>query len=68
MSFILEEDMINSRGKGKKGEREWVRLYREEEFIDVRRGQECSGIEGETRTYIRWRREIVGMVAKRWGL
>ena len=37
---------INSREKGKKGEREIARLIRERGY-DVRRGQQFSGLEGE---------------------
>lgn len=39
--------MVNSREKGKKGEREWARLCRAEGFVNARRGQQYSGIEGE---------------------
>mgnify|MGYP001343387341 CR=1 FL=1 len=38
---------INSREKGKKGEREFARLCREHGFANARRGQQFSGIEGK---------------------
>ena len=38
---------INSNQKGKKGEREWAKLCREQGFTDARRGQQFSGIEGK---------------------
>lgn len=37
---------INSREKGKRGEREWASVCREEGFSGVRRGQQYSGIGG----------------------
>ena len=36
---------VNSREKGKRGEREWASICREEGY-NVRRGQQYSGIEG----------------------
>ena len=38
---------VNSREKGKKGEREFAKLCREHGFANVRRGQQYSGIEGK---------------------
>lgn len=38
---------INSKEKGKKGEREFARLCREHGFANARRGQQYSGIEGK---------------------
>ena len=38
--------MVNSRNKGKRGEREFAALCREHGYI-CRRGQQYSGIEGE---------------------
>lgn len=38
---------INSREKGKKGEREFARLCREHGFANARRGQQYSGVEGK---------------------
>ena len=38
---------INSREKGKAGEREFARLCREHGFANARRGQQYSGIEGK---------------------
>lgn len=46
---------INSRDKGKRGEREFAALCRRYGHSDVRRGQQYSGIEGE---------DVVGL----WGL
>lgn len=38
---------INSRDKGKRGEREWARFCRDQGYDGCRRGQQYSGIEGE---------------------
>lgn len=38
---------INSKEKGKAGEREFARLCREHGFANARRGQQYSGIEGD---------------------
>ena len=38
---------INSREKGKKGEREFARLCREHGFANARRSQQYSGINGD---------------------
>jgi len=39
--------MVNSREKGKKGEREWAKFCREQGFQSCRRGQQYNGLEGE---------------------
>jgi len=39
--------VVNSREKGKHGEREWASVCREYGFTEARRGQQFSGIEGE---------------------
>ena len=39
--------MINSLKKGKRGEREFVQFCKKHGFLEVRRGQQYSGIEGE---------------------
>lgn len=38
---------INSREKGKRGEREWAKICREQGFTNARRGQQYSGIDGQ---------------------
>lgn len=38
---------INSKEKGKKGEREFAKLCRDHGFANARRGQQFSGIEGK---------------------
>ena len=38
---------INSREKGKRGEREWAAFCRDQGYPNIRRGQQYSGIEGE---------------------
>lgn len=38
---------INSREKGKRGEREWAKICREQGFTAARRGQQYSGVEGK---------------------
>jgi len=39
--------MINSLRKGKRGEREFVQFCKKHGFLEARRGQQYSGIEGE---------------------
>ena len=39
--------MINSLKKGKRGEREFVQFCKKHGFLEARRGQQYSGIEGE---------------------
>jgi hypothetical protein len=39
--------VVNSREKGKRGERAFAKLCREYGYKDVRRGQQYSGVEGE---------------------
>ena len=38
---------INSREKGKRGERQWAAFCRDQGYSDARRGQQYNGIEGE---------------------
>ena len=38
---------VNSREKGKRGEREFAKLCREQGYTGARRGQQYSGIEGQ---------------------
>ena len=39
--------MINSKNKGKRGEREFVQFCKKHGFTEARRGQQYSGVEGE---------------------
>lgn len=39
--------MINSKNKGARGEREFVQFCKKHGFLEARRGQQYSGIEGE---------------------
>lgn len=38
---------INSRDKGKRGERQWAAFCRDQGYSNARRGQQYNGIEGE---------------------
>lgn len=39
--------MVNSRDKGKRGEREWAKICRGMGYTEARRGQQYNGIDGE---------------------
>ena len=39
--------MVNSKDKGKRGEREWAEKCREHGFTEAKRGQQYHGLEGE---------------------
>jgi Holliday junction resolvase len=55
--------MVNSKEKGKKDEREWTELCREEGFTNARREQQYSGIEEEDKDILQMAKREVEIVA-----